>query len=319
MHSLTQGTQFVGIDVSARRLDVYLHPNDDSFTVTHDRAGMWELVSRLSAFESSLIVLEPTGGFERDVADLLAGTGFDVAIVNARQIRDYAKATGRLAKTDRLDSEVIARFAEAIRPRKTHRTDRKRSSLSSLVTRRRQLVEMIKAEGYRLRRVKEAKIRRRLRSHLTWLKREQALLETDLQAAIDKHPIWSKLAQLLTSVPGVGKVVASTLIADLPELGQLDRRSLASLVGVAPFNRDSGAMRGKRTVWGGRADVRSTLYMATLVAIQHNPVFTAFNDRLRKAGKPPKVAITACMRKLIVTLNAMVRDNRPWQELQQCN
>jgi transposase len=316
MHSLTQGMQFVGIDVSACRLDVYLHPNDDSFTVTHDRTGMWELVSRLSAFESSLIVLEPTGGFERDIADLLAETGFDVAIVNARQIRDYAKATGRLAKTDRLDSEVIARFAEAIRPRKTHAPDPKRASLSALVTRRRQLVEMIKAEGYRLNRVTDKIVRRRLRAHLTWLKHDQALVETELQVAIDKHPIWSRLSELLISVPGVGKVVASTLIADLPELGQLDRRSVASLVGVAPFNRDSGTMRGKRTVWGGRVDVRSTLYMAALVAIQHNPAFIAFNDRLRKAGKPPKVAITACMRKLIVTLNAMVRDNKPWQEAQ---
>ena len=273
MHSLAQVTQFVGIDVSARRLDVHIHPCDERFSVMHDRSGMWDLVSRLGAFDSTLIVLEPTGGLERDVADLLAETGFGVAVVNARQIRDYAKATGRLAKTDRLDAEVIARFAEAIQPRQMHAPDPKRSSLSARVTRRRQLVEMIKAEGNRLNRVKDTMVRRRLRAHLTWLKHEQALMERELQAAIDTHPAWSRLAELLMTVPGVGKVVASTLIADLPELGRLDRRSLASLVGVAPFNRDSGTMRGKRTIWGGRIDVRSTLYMANAGGHSTQPCF----------------------------------------------
>jgi transposase len=318
MQSVSPINHFVGIDVSADALDVHIYPGDERFAVRQSRNGFWDLISRLSSFDACLIVLEPTGGYERAAADLLVEAGHEVAIVNARQIRDYAKATGRLAKTDRLDAEVIARFAEAVKPRGRHIVDRDRATLSSLVTRRRQLVEMIKAEGYRLKRVRDALVRRRLRAHLTWLKREQASMEADLKNAIERHPIWNQHAALLMSVPGVGPTIAATLIADLPELGSIDRRRLASLVGVAPFNRDSGAMRGKRTIWGGRSDVRASLYMATLVAIQHNPTIRAFNDRLRKAGKPPKVAITACMRKLVTILNAIVRDGRTWEEVKSC-
>jgi transposase len=318
MRSLTQFSHFVGIDVSAHRLDVHIRPTDECFAVSHDRAGLWELIGRLSELENPMIVLEPTGGLERETADLLAETGLEVAVINARQIRDYAKATGRLAKTDRLDAEAIARFAEAVQPQRRHHVDRQRSLLAALVARRRQLVEMVKAEVYRLNRTQQALLRRRLRAHLTWLKREQVRIEQELQAAIQAHPIWGRLAHLLTSVPGVGKVVAATLIAGLPELGRLDRRSLASLVGVAPFNRDSGSMRGRRMIGGDRAGVRASIYMATLVAIQHNPVFRAFHDHLRNAGKPPKVAITACMRKLVVILNAIVRDGQPWREAYQC-
>ncbi len=314
MHSLAQSPCFVGIDVSARRLDVHLLPSQESFSVPHTRSGIWKLISCLGSSEIALIVLEPTGGLERNVADLLVETGFDVAVVNARQIRDYARAIGRLAKTDQLDAEVIAQFAEAVLPTRRHVADHQRAGLADLVARRRQLVEMIKAEGCRLNRAKDTRIRRRLKAHLTWLKREQALVEKELQTAIADHPVWAKRTHLLESVPGVGKVVAATLIASLPELGRLDRREIASLVGVAPFNRDSGTMRGKRTVWGGRPNVRAALYMATLVAIQHNPVFAAFSQKLRAAGKPPKVAITACMRKLIVTLNAILRDSTPWKQ-----
>jgi transposase len=318
MHSLAQSPCYVGIDVSAQRLDVHLHPDKECFSLPHTRTGIWKLISRLGAIDVALVVLEPTGGLERPVADLLAETGFDVAVVNARQIRDYARAIGRLAKTDRLDAEVIALFAEAVQPSQRHTADHQRAGLAGLVSRRRQLVEMIKAESHRLKRAGDAFIRRRLKAHLTWLKREQALVEKQLQDAIHDHPAWAMRAQLLESVPGVGKVVATTLIASLPELGRLDRREIASLVGVAPFNRDSGTMRGKRTVWGGRSDVRAALYMATLVAIQHNPVFNAFNKKLREAGKPPKVAITACMRKLIVILNAILRDSKPWKKSPQC-
>ena len=211
-------------------------------------------------------------------------------------------------------------MAEAVRPSQRHVADHRRAGLAGLaglVSRRRQLVDMIKAEGHRLKRTGDAFIRRRLKAHLTWLKREQALIEKQLQDAIEDHPAWATRARLLESVPGVGKVVATTLIASLPELGRLDRREIASLAGVAPFNRDSGTMRGKRTVWGGRSDVRAVLYMATLVAIQHNPAFDAFNQKLRDAGKPPKVAITACMRKLIVLLNAILTDSTPWKKSHQ--
>lgn len=319
MHSLAQSPCYVGIDVSGHRLDVHLLPGEESFSLPHNRTGIWKLISLLGSGDVALVVLEPTGGLERHVADLLAETGFDVAVVNARQIRDYARAIGRLAKTDKLDAEVIARFAEAVRPSPRHVVDHQRAGLAGLVSRRRQLVEMIKAESHRLKRAGEALIRRRLKAHMTWLKREQVLIEKELQAAIINHPAWAMRAQLLQSVPGVGKIVAATLIASLPELGRLDRREIASLVGVAPFNRDSGTMRGKRTVWGGRSNVRAALYMATLVAIQHNPVFNAFNLKLRAAGKPPKVAITACMRKLIVTLNAILRDSTPWKQTPHCS
>jgi len=229
MYSLAQSPCYVGIDVSAQRLDVHLHPDKECFSLPHTRTGIWKLISRLGAIDAALIVLEPTGGLERPVADLLAETGFDVAVVNARQIRDYAKAIGRLAKTDTLDAEVIARFAEAIQPSQRHVADHQRAELAGLVSRRRQLVEMIKAESHRLKRAGDAFIRRRLKAHLTWLKREQVLVEKQLQDAIQDHPAWIMRAQLLESVPGVGKVVATTLIASLPELGRLHRARNVSI------------------------------------------------------------------------------------------
>ena len=305
---------FVGIDVSKDRLDVSLLPEGARFAVATTRDGLWALVRRLGEIdEEALVVLEATGGLQDEVATLLAELGHRVAVVNPRQIRDFARATGRLAKTDRIDAEVIAAFAAAVRPEARIVPDAARAELAVLAARRRQVIAMQTAERQRLTRVREQGVVRRIEVHIRWMGKEIADLERWLQQAIHQHPLWRRLAALVQSVPGIGPAVAATLIAGLPELGRLDRRRLASLVGVAPFNRDSGRMRGQRTIWGGRADVRAALYMAALVGSRHNPVLRAFYDRLRAGGKEPKEALVACMRKLLTILNAIVRDQTPWQ------
>jgi transposase len=313
MQSLAQPSRFVGIDVSGRTLDIHIAPDAHSFTIPCTRPGMWELISRLSEYEDVLIVMEATGGLQGEAAALLAEAGHAVAVVNPRQIRDFARAMGLLAKTDRIDARVIARFAEAVRPEIRVSVSPEQTLLAALVARRRQLVAMITAERNRLWRSKSKALQRRIAAHLRWLRKEVDQIEADLQQAIDALPVWRRAARLLRSVPGVGPVVAFTLMASLPELGRLDRRRLASLVGVAPFNRDSGLMRGKRTTWGGRADLRAALYMATLVAVRSNPAIGRFYGRLIAAGKPPKVALTASMRKLLTILNAIGRDGTSWQ------
>ena len=313
MEHLPAAPTFVGIDVAKDRLDVHLRPSDEAFALSRDGAGLEALVARLRALAPALVVLEATGGFEVAVAGALAGAGLPLVVVNPRQIRDFARATGRLAKTDRLDAEAIARFAEAVQPPPRPVPSAAARALSELVARRRQLVEMLTSERQRRRQLRDPRLVRRLEAHLAWLQQELAALETDLDDAVRGTPAWRAAEDLLASVPGIGKTSARTLIAELPELGTLDRRKIAALVGVAPINRDSGTFRGRRMVMGGRASVRTALYMPTLTAIRHNPGLHAFYQRLIGRGRPAKVAITACMRKLLIILNAILRDHRPWQ------
>jgi transposase len=307
------GPRFVGIDVAKDRLDVHLRPADEAFALSRDGAGLDALVERLMAVAPTLVVLEATGGFEVAVAGALAAAGLPLVVVNPRQIRDFARATGRLAKTDRLDAEAIARFAEAVQPAPRALPSAAAQALGELVARRRQLVEMITSEGQRRRQTRDPRLVRRLEAHLSWLHKELSALETGLDDAVRGTPAWRAAEDLLASVPGIGTTSARTLIAELPELGRLDRRKIAALVGLAPINRDSGTFRGRRMVTGGRASVRTALYMPTLTAIRHNPALQAFYQRLIERGRPAKVAITACMRKLLVILNAILRDQTPWQ------
>ncbi len=304
---------FVGIDVAKERLDVHVRPAGESFAVARDSAGVAALVGRLEVLAPSLIVMEATGGFEVTVAAALAAAGLPLAVVNPRQIRDFARASGQLAKTDSLDAAAIAHFAEALRPEVRPVPDAQARALGELVARRRQIVEMMTAERNRRRQLTSKRLIKSLDRLLDALQRELSELENELDDTIRGTPAWRDAENLLTSVPGVGGTVARTLLAKLPELGRLDRKAIAALVGVAPFNRDSGTLRGRRTVWGGRASVRAALYMAALVASQHNPTLAAFYQRLLQAGKPKKLALTAVMRKLITILNAILRDNSPWK------
>ncbi len=303
---------FVGIDVAQAHLDVCLRPGEAPWRVPYTEAGVAEVLDRLRPHRLALIVLEATGGLETALAAALAAAGLPVAVVNPRQVRDFAKATGRLAKTDALDADVLAHFAEAVRPQARPLPDAATQALAALVTRRRQLQEMLVAEQNRLR-LAPAPVQRGLQAHIAWLQRQVKDLDRDLAQAIRQSPAWRAQDDLLRSVPGVGPVLASTLVAELPELGRLTRRQIAALVGVAPLNGDSGQRRGPRRCWGGRAPVRATLYMATLAATQWNPVLRAFYQRLLAAGKLKKVALTACMRKLLTILNAMVKAGTRWQ------
>ena len=258
-----------------------------------------------------MVVLEATGKYERPAAVAVAAAGIAVAVVNPRQARDFAKAAGRLAKTDRIDAEVLARFAGAVGPRPSVLPDEEARALQDILVRRRQLLEMIVAEKNRLQMASEA-VAKRIAAHVRWLEKELGRVDRELDEAVRESETWRANEELLRSVPGVGAVLARTLLAELPELGTLPRRRLCALVGVAPFNRDSGAFRGKREVWGGRAPVRAALYMGALVATRYNPVIGEFYERLLAAGKPKKVALVACMRKLLSILNAMMRDRIPW-------
>lgn len=318
MQSLPETSSFVGIDVSGDRLDVHVLPSGVRFQLANTPREMWPLVARLSELDAPLIVLEATGGLQTPIARTLADAGHAVCVVNPRQVRDFARSIGLLAKTDRLDAYAIARFAEAVRPAPRAVCDRARAELAALVARRRQLVAMRTAETNRLKRTEAALLRRRIAVHVRWLHREIDAVEKDLRAAVVHDPAWRTSADLMLTAPGIGPATATTLLAGLPELGRLDRRAIASLVGVAPLSRDSGALKGKRTVWGGRRDVRAALYMASLVASRHNPVIRSFYKRLIAAGKSPKAALTACMRKLLVILNAMLRDQKPWRSEPIC-
>ena len=312
---VTRAPFFVGIDVAKDRLDVHLRPTGETFAVARDDAGLEDLVARLAGRgrAPTLVVLEATGGFEVTVAAALAGAGVPLAVVNPRQIRAFARALGRLAKTDALDAEVIALFAERVRPEARPVPDAQARRLAELVTRRRQLVGMIGAERNRRRQAQDGRLQRRLDAHIVWLRQALAEIERDLDDTIRGTPVWREREDLLTSVPGIGRITARTLLAELPELGQIDRRGLAALVGVAPLNRDSGTFRGRRMVAGGRGSVRTVLFMATLTAIRLNPAIGALYRRLTEAGRPAKLALTACMRKLLTILNAILRDARPWQ------
>jgi transposase len=304
---------FVGIDVAKDRLDVHLRPSGEAFAVARDGEGLARLVERLRALAPRLIVMEATGGYETIVASALAAAQLPLAVVNPRRVRDFARATGRLAKTDRLDAAAIAHFAEALQPTAQPIADAQALALGELVARRRQVIEMMVAERNRRRMATQRRVLKAIDRHLALLQAELSELEGDIDGAIRDTPAWQKEADLLDSVPGVGPVTRRTLIAELPELGLLTRRKIAALVGLAPINRDSGTMRGRRAIAGGRAPVRATLFMATLVASRANPVIAAYYAKLRAAGKTGKQALTACMRKLIVILNAIIRDQKPWQ------
>ena len=304
---------FIGIDVAKDRLDVHVRPSGEAFAVARDGEGLAALVDRLRAVAPRLIVSEATGGFEQVVAGALGAAGLPIAVVNPRQIRDFARALGRLAKTDRIDAETIALFAERVQPELRPLPDAEARLLGELVARRRQVIEMIVAEGNRARLLESRRLKKRIERHRSALQDELSKIDSEIDDTIRGTPIWRENENLLKSVPGVGNTLARTLLAELPELGSLGRKQIAALVGVAPFNRDSGTLRGKRTVWGGRAPVRAGLYMAALVASRHNPLIARFYRRLLAAGKPKKLALTACMRKLLTILNAIVRDRRPWQ------
>ncbi|MDX3810225.1 MAG: transposase [Bosea sp. (in: a-proteobacteria)] len=309
---MTQIEQYVGIDVSKARLDVHIRPGGEVLELANDEVGIAALCARLARVQGPwLAVLEATGALQERAAAALCAAGVFVAVVNPRQVRDFARATGRLAKTDRLDAGVIAAFAEAVKPQPRPLPDDARRALIDQVTRRRQLVEMRAGEKIRRSQITPS-LRPSLEAHIAFLDKEIAALDGEIGTSLRRSPAWRGEDDLLASVPGVGPVFRAALIAKLPELGQLTRRQIAALVGVAPLNRDSGQMRGKRTIAGGRADLRTLLYMAALAAIRCNPALKAFNARLRAAGKPPKVAITACMRKLLTIINAIVRTKSPW-------
>ena len=305
---------FVGIDVSKARLDVALRPSGTTESVPNEETGIMTLVKQLCTVKPTLIVLEATGGLQRSVVHALADAELPVIVVNPRQVRDFARATGQLAKTDRIDADILARFGEAVRPALRALPNRTTEELRALIARRRQLTEMIVAERNRLSGAARP-LRQRIKAHIRWLEAELEKVDIELDQSIRQSPIWREQEDLLKSVPSIGPVISRTLLAELPELGRLNRRQIAALVGVAPLNWDSGTLRGRRAVWGGRATVRAALYMAALVASRRNPVIREFYRRLRAAGKAPKVALVACMRKLLTILNAMIKHKIRWSPL----
>lgn len=309
---MTDTYRVVGIDVAKHQLDVAIEPEHEYFRLAHDEAGLTELARRAAQARPDLVLLEASGRLEAEAAALLAAQGLPVVVVNPRQVRDFGRATGRLAKTDRIDATLLCAFGTAVRPEVRPLKNDQAQALEALMARRRQLLQMLIAEKNRLHNTSAKAVRKNLKAHIAWLERHLDRTNNDLQRQIKATPAWRERDNLLEGVPGVGRVTAFTLISDLPELGHLSHKQIAALAGVAPFNRDSGTLRGRRCVWGGRHHVRTALYMATLAAIRCNPVIRPFYQRLIQAGKPPKVAITACMRKLLVLLNAIVRDGSPW-------
>lgn len=307
---------FIGIDVSKSNLDVAVRSSGERWRCANDEAGIESLVARLILFSPMRVILEATGGYEVPLACALAAAGLPVVVVNPRQVRDFAKATGRLAKTDVLDADILARFGDVVRPEVRPMPDAATAELAALMQRRHQIIGMLIAEKNRLG-CARPNVRKSLKASIIWLEKQLASIEADLNGAIRNSPVWREKDDLLKSAPGVGPVLASTLLASLPELGKLNRKQIAALVGVAPLNRDSGMFKGKRTVWGGRSQVRAVLYMGALVAMRHNSAIREFYKRLRAAGKTGKVALTACMRKLLTILNAMLKHQTPWVE--SCN
>ena len=304
---------FVGIDVSKDRLDVGLSDRKETWQVTNDENGFRELIDRVRPLHPTMIVMEASGGYETDVFTTLTIEGFQAAIVNPRHIRSFAAAKGFLAKTDRLDAKVIADFAQAIPVRPQPLPDAQLETLRSLVVRRSQLLGMLVSEKNRLE-LAPVVVRKDIKAHVAWLEKKLSALRKELSETIRSTPAWHEKDSLLQSVPGVGPATSQMLLCELPELGNLDRRKIAALVGIAPFNRDSGrVLRGKRHVWGGRSRVRAALYMSALTACRCNPVIRSYYSKLIAAGKAPKTALVACMRKLLVILNAMVKSQSPWR------
>lgn len=304
-------TCFIGIDVAKAHLDVAVRPTGEAKRFVVEKLD--ELVAFVQQAKPTLVVMEATGGLEASVAAALAAVAIPVAVVNPRQARDFAKAIGKLAKTDAIDAAVLAHFAEAVRPEPRPLPDAQTRELEALVMRRRQLLEMLTAEQNRLSSCRAKSMRTSLEQHIEWLRRQVKDIDKDIGKSVRNSPMWREKDDLLQSVPGIGPVVSSMMLASLPELGTLNRKQIAALVGVAPINRDSGTLRGKRSVWGGRAPMRAALYMATLVATKHNIVIRAFYQRLLIAGKAKKVALVACMHKLLTIVNAMMRSGRRWQ------
>lgn len=302
---------FVGIDVSQSTLDLAQHASQKRWSFTNDEVGINRIVSLLNELVPNLVVMEATGGIEVPLVSELMTAGLPVVVVNPRQVRDFARATGRLAKTDTLDAQIIARFAAAVQPELRSLPDAAALEFMAIVTRRRQLLEMMTMEKNRYRAARKA-VKSRIEAHIAWLKIELENTNQDLEQSIKESPVWREKDDLLRSVPGIGPATSSALIAGLPELGTLSRKQIAALVGVAPLNRDSGTLRGKRTIWGGRANVRSALYMAALASTRHNPVIKVFYQRLVAGGKAKKSALVACMHKLLMILNSMVKHNTHW-------
>jgi len=303
----------VGIDVSKNTLDIAVHETGETWSSNNDSSGGAALATKLKQLKATSIVLEATGGFETLVTAILSAADLPVIVINPRQVRDFAKATGQLAKTDRIDARVLAHFAAAINPPLRPTKSAEAQHLEALLARRRQIVEMLVSEKNRLANNRDLAVVKDLKTHIAWLERRLKSSDDELQRVLRASPVWRERDDLLRSTPGVGPVLSLTLLAQLPELGQLNRRQIAKLVGVAPFNWDSGKWRGSRHIWGGRAAVRSPLFMATLCAIRINPTIRFFYQRLIKAGKAPKVAITACMRKLLTILNLMIKTQTPWR------
>jgi transposase len=303
---------FVGIDVSKGELEVDRYPQPESRRWVNDEAGRAQAAAYVEALEPSGIVVEATGGFQSALVAELAARKLPIVVVNPRQVRDFAKAIGVLAKTDSVDAQVLARFAQAVRPPLRALPSAETAELVAVLLRRRQIVEMISAESNRLA-AAHARVAKDIRQHIVWLRKRLRDTDEDLGQRIRRSALWRHKSDLLTSVPGVGAVTTTTMLAQLPELGSLNRRAISGLVGVCPYSRDSGTMRGRRRIWGGRAQVRAALYMATLVATRHNPVIGAYYRKLLSAGKLKKVALVACMRKLLVILNAIIKHDQPWR------
>lgn len=304
--------KFVGIDVSKSTLDVCIEPAVQTLHVAYDEAGIKQIVVRLNEVNPTLIVMEATGGLEVRIATELASKGLSVAVINPRQARDFAKATGQLAKTDLVDAAVLAAFAQAIRPQARPLKDADTRALDDMVSRRRQLIDMRVQETLRLGTAASKPLEKSLKKHIAWLDKQITEIDTDLTKRLRESDIWRTKDDLLRGIPGVGAVTTLTMLAKCPELGMLNRREIAALTGVAPLANDSGKHRGKRFIWGGRADVRAVLYMAAISAIRYNDTIKAFAERLKQAGKPPKVIIVACMRKLLIIMNSMLKNNTPW-------
>jgi transposase len=305
--------EWIGIDVAKEQLDIATGGGGDTWSVANDEAGIQSLLDDLRSRSCGLIVLEATGGFEVPAVSALAAAGLPVVVANPRQVRNFARATGQLAKTDRLDARILALFAERIRPEVRALPDDAARLLDALLTRRRQISGMIVAERNR-QGFAPAPLKKSIEKHIRWLERELDSVDDDLSNAIQSSPVWRAKDVLYRTVPGIGPVISRTLIADLPELGRLSRREIASLVGLAPLARDSGTMKGKRMVFGGRATVRGALYMAAVVGVRHNDVVRAFYTRLRERGNPPKLALIACAHKLLTILNSMARTGEPWRQ-----
>lgn len=305
---------YAGIDVSKSSLDIAVHGDRKLRSFTNDERGINKAALFLSSLDLALVVLEATGGLEMPLVAALGVAGIPTAVANPRQVRDFARATGRLAKTDALDAEVIAHFAAALHPDPRPLPEPMAVELAAVIARRRQLQQMITAEQNRLHTASN-RVVPQIQAHITWLEEELSNVDKDLGQIVKDSPVWRAKDDLLRTVPGIGPATAASLLAGLPELGSLDRKEIAALVGLAPLNRDSGNLRGKRKISGGRASVRCALYMPTLVATRYNPVIQAFYQRLLALGKPKKVAITACMHKLLIILNAMLRDNASWHQL----